>query len=250
MADKIVKGVMTIDGVAKIDYTSLANLPTIDAMPTFRSANAVQSGAVYDALAGKMDKTNGTVKNPVLEWTGADGSTVSFKQVTSGGKTTFGFVHTAANGTMTYYPFMETTTSGHKTLFAEAEHDHAAGDITSGILSSDRLPVIPAAKLETVPVNKGGTGATTAANALKNLGLTATAAELNIMDGVTATAAELNILDGVTATTAELNYVDGVTSNIQTQLNNKATKEQGTKADNAMPKANFSLSGTTLTITL
>lgn len=39
--------------------------------------------------------------------------------------------------------------------------------------------------------------------------------------GVTATAAELNKLDGVTATTAELNYVDGVTSNIQTQLNAK-----------------------------
>jgi len=36
---------------------------------------------------------------------------------------------------------------------------------------------------------------------------------------VTATAAELNILDGVTATTNEINYVDGVTSNIQTQLN-------------------------------
>ena len=35
---------------------------------------------------------------------------------------------------------------------------------------------------------------------------------------VSATAAELNILDGVTATTAEVNFVDGVTSNIQTQL--------------------------------
>jgi hypothetical protein len=38
---------------------------------------------------------------------------------------------------------------------------------------------------------------------------------------VTATAAELNIMDGVTATTAELNYTDGVSSNIQTQLNTK-----------------------------
>ena len=38
--------------------------------------------------------------------------------------------------------------------------------------------------------------------------ITATAAELNIMDGVTSTAAELNILDGVTASTAELNYSD------------------------------------------
>lgn len=39
---------------------------------------------------------------------------------------------------------------------------------------------------------------------------------------VTATAAELNLLDGVTATTAELNYTSGVTSAIQTQLDAKA----------------------------
>ena len=51
-------------------------------------------------------------------------------------------------------------------------------------------------------------------------GLTASTAELNIMDGVRTTA-ELNIMDGVTATTAELNYVDGVTSAIQTQINSK-----------------------------
>ena len=40
--------------------------------------------------------------------------------------------------------------------------------------------------------------------------------------GVTTTAAELNILDGVTATAAELNYSDGVTSAIQAQLDTKA----------------------------
>ena len=40
--------------------------------------------------------------------------------------------------------------------------------------------------------------------------ITATGAELNILDGVTATAAELNVLDGITATTAELNTLDGV----------------------------------------
>tara|TARA_R110000751_G_scaffold36924_1_gene89806 strand:- start:1660 stop:2541 length:882 start_codon:yes stop_codon:yes gene_type:complete len=59
-------------------------------------------------------------------------------------------------------------------------------------------------------------------------GVTATTAELNIMDGVTATAAELNVLDGVTATTAEINYVDGVTSNVQTQLNTKAPSSSPT----------------------
>ena len=50
------------------------------------------------------------------------------------------------------------------------------------------------------------------ATALLSLGVTSTAAELNILDGVTATTAELNILDGVTATTAELNILDGVTA--------------------------------------
>jgi len=57
---------------------------------------------------------------------------------------------------------------------------------------------------------------------LGSTAITATGAEINILDGVTATAAELNILDGVTATTAEVNYVDGVTSAIQTQIDAKA----------------------------
>jgi len=51
----------------------------------------------------------------------------------------------------------------------------------------------------------GGFDSTT----LAELGVTASAAELNIMGGVTSTTAELNILDGVTATAAELNYNDG-----------------------------------------
>jgi hypothetical protein len=42
---------------------------------------------------------------------------------------------------------------------------------------------------------------------------------------ITATPAEINLLDGVTATTAELNYVDGVTSAIQTQLDAKETAD-------------------------
>lgn len=70
----------------------------------------------------------------------------------------------------------------------------------------------------------GGFDSTT----LAELGVTASAAELNTMDGITATTAELNILDGVTATTAELNYTDGVTSNIQTQLDNKVARTSST----------------------
>ena len=49
-------------------------------------------------------------------------------------------------------------------------------------------------------------------SSLSDLGVTSTAAELNILDGVTSTAAELNILDGVTSTATELNLLDGVTA--------------------------------------
>jgi hypothetical protein len=48
--------------------------------------------------------------------------------------------------------------------------------------------------------------------------VTASAAELNLLDGVTASTAELNILDGVTASTAEINLLDGVTYTL-TDLN-------------------------------
>jgi len=55
--------------------------------------------------------------------------------------------------------------------------------------------------------------------ALQNLGLTATAAEINKLDGatldlaaVTATAAEVNVLDGSTATTADLNKLADMTA--------------------------------------
>ena len=48
--------------------------------------------------------------------------------------------------------------------------------------------------------------------------ITATAAELNILDGVTSTAAELNILDGVTTTATELNVMDGNTAATSTTL--------------------------------
>lgn len=49
---------------------------------------------------------------------------------------------------------------------------------------------------------------------LNDVELTASAAELNIMDGVTASTAELNIIDGVTADTAEINRVADVSGRL------------------------------------
>lgn len=118
-------------------------------------------------------------------------------QTTLDGKAASSHTHKVANitdltATATELNYMDGVTSNVQTQLdgkAASSHNHSATNITSGTLSSDRLP--------TVPISKGGTGATTAADVLTNLGITATASELN--------------------------YVDGVTSNIQTQLNGKAS---------------------------
>lgn len=52
---------------------------------------------------------------------------------------------------------------------AKFAHAHAAGDISSGELAADRLPV--------VPISKGGTGVNTAAAALEALGVPAAISE-------------------------------------------------------------------------
>lgn len=166
---------------------------------------AYTASTAYDA-AGTATAKASTALGMAKEYTDqvADGL-----QANIDGKANTSHTHTVANitdltATATELNYMDGVTSNVQTQLdgkAASGHKHAAADITSGTLSSDRLP--------TVPISKGGTGATTAAAALTNL-------------GITATAAELNKLDGITATTAELNYVDGVTSNIQTQLNGKA----------------------------
>ena len=75
----------------------------------------------------------------------------------------------------------------------------------------------------------------------------------DLTDGVTASAAEINILDGATLSTAELNYVDGVTSAIQTQLDAKAPLASPTftgtaTTNNLVVSGNLTVSGTTTSI--
>ena len=52
-----------------------------------------------------------------------------------------------------------------------------------------------------------------------------TNAQFSVLNGLTATTAELNVLDGIpgTLTATEIGYLDGVTSSVQTQLNAAAT---------------------------
>ena len=52
--------------------------------------------------------------------------------------------------------------------------------------------------------------------------------QVSDVSDLTASAAELNILDGATLDVTELNYLDGVTSSVQTQLDDKLSKTGGT----------------------
>ena len=106
-----------------------------------------------------------------------------------------------ASGNITAASFVGNASSATKLETARtiALSGGATGTATSfNGTSNITIPVTaldPTKLSSAVAINKGGTGATTAAQALINLGLTATAAELN--------------------------YTDGVTSNIQTQLDGK-----------------------------
>ena len=82
--------------------------------------------------------------------------------------------------------------------------------------------------------------------------ISATAAELNIMDGVTASTSELNIMDGVTATTAELNLMDGGTSAGTTAVaggDGIVTNDDGTMSQTTVDTFDTYLAQTTKTLT-
>ena len=101
------------------------------------------------------------------------------------------------------------------TTFADGAYNFniASHDGSNGLQLGGVLVTATAAELN---IMDGVTATTSELNIMD--GVTATTAELNIMDGVTATATELNIMDGVTATTSELNILDGVTATA-TELN-------------------------------
>lgn len=76
--------------------------------------------------------------------------------------------------------------SGEKLSTAFGKIARAVSDFISHIGDKNNPHSVTLAQATgTLPLTKGGTGATTASGALKNFGLTATAAELNYCDGVT-----------------------------------------------------------------
>ena len=132
----------------------------------------------------------------------------------------FAYTRTSATATASQTTFSVSYTAGYVDVYLNGVKlvsgtDFTATNGTSVVLATgatvgDSVEIIafePFAIADALAITNNLSDLSSASTAITNL-------------GITATAAELNILDGVTATTAELNYVDGVTSNIQTQIDN------------------------------
>ena len=196
----------------------LSNLSTTNKSSLVDAVNEVKTSATSNqssitSLTNRMKTAEGDIDSLEKRVTpislGGTGATTA-----SGALSNLGLTATASElnvldgmtATTTELNYVDGVTSAIQTQLdgkANSSHNHSADNITSG----------------TLPIARGGTGATTASGILTNL-------------GITSTASELNVLDGITATTAELNYTDGVTSNIQTQLNGKANSSHNHSADN------------------
>ena len=99
-----------------------------------------------------------------------------------------------------------------KSAVASSDKNYTLPNITGHIpiLTNDPGTTAVSATVAELNIMDGVTATTSELNVMD--GITATTGELNILDGVTATASELNILDGVTATASELNVMDGITA--------------------------------------
>jgi len=167
---------------------------------TASGANYAWDGTQWDKLSENVDLSGIYTKTEVDTLLDGKEDTISDLATIRSG---------AALGATALQPNTAITAATHTKITYDAN-----GLVTSGTdLSASDIPSLTLSKITDVTA--------TAAEVNVLDGITATTAELNILDGVTADASEINILDGATLTTTELNYVDGVTSNIQTQLNSK-----------------------------
>ena len=181
------------------------------------------SGASVDILDGSSS---------IVYCDGA-GAGAAVVEITAGSSATNTFDVTSFTATSAQTTFSVTYTVGNIQVYQNGvllkdTTDYTATNGTSVVLSAgattgDSVDVISYATFEVTSAYTKAQSDARYAQSANNLSDLSSAATALTNLGVSATAAELNILDGATLTTTELNYVDGVTSAIQTQLDAKMT---------------------------
>ena len=206
--DIINVGSMVVTGTLTVDGEDLSSLVTAAA----EASAAAAAAAVSETNAAASEAYVASVEASLPDWQGAWLTATAYATgdlVRESGSVYICLVaHTSGT-------FATDLSAVKWELFAQKG---AAGAGTGDMIAANNLSDVasPATSL----VNLGLTATAAELNTLD--GITASVAELNVLDGITATVSELNVLDGITSTVTELNHTDGVTSNIQTQLDLKA----------------------------
>ena len=192
-----------IDGQANIDTLAVDANATVAGTLVVTGATTLNGGLVMDSDKFTVADTSGNT---------SIGGTLTVAGATTLAATSFGDANITNVGDIALDSISadgSTITITGNTTFADGSFDFniASHDGTNGLALGGTVVTASAAELN---IMDGVTATTAELNIMD--GVTATTAELNILDGVTSTTAELNILDGVTATAAELNTLDGITA--------------------------------------
>ncbi len=182
--------------------------PTVD-----NQGNPLQAGALYfNTVSNTMFVYSGS------SWAAAgsavNGTAERQEYVATSGQTTFsatydvGFVDVYLNGSK-LIPTTDFTATNGATIV-----------LGTGAVTGDNVSIIAYGAFNVADTYTQAQADAKFAQVANNLSDLDSAATALTNLGLTATATELNTLDGITATTTELNYTDGVTSNIQAQIDN------------------------------
>lgn len=146
---EFITGIRTNSGIKQIDYESLAHKPVVPEIDTTLTI----SGRAADAKAvgDKIKKVESYISNVDLSTFGVTASV-----------TELNYMDGVTSNVQTQLNSKAASDHVHSG-FAGVTHEHSATDITSGVIPSDRLPV--------VPIKKGGTGADNVTAALINFGI-------------------------------------------------------------------------------
>ena len=174
--------------------------------------NGALSGNASTSTKATQDSAGQQINTTYIKGLSVSGKTITYTK----GDNTTGTITT--QDTNTTYSNATTSTAGLMSANDKSKLDGIASGANAYTLPTASSSTLGGVKTTSTVTSNSGYTACPIISGVPYYKDTNTTYTLSSF-GVTATSAELNVLDGITATVTELNYCDGVTSNIQTQIN-------------------------------